>query len=269
MRLYDYLKALESRLIDLIGLWRTKKLQYFLQNIIAVFYSKRLDLLAKIFRTDKGVPHNYVKLYSQIFYKHRKQKLRILELGIGGYRDELAGGNSLRMWAKFFPNSEIIGVDIFPKKFHENKQIKTRIGSQDDYRFLSKLVKEFSSFDIIIDDASHCSTQIIKTFGILFPVLNLGGFYCIEDLHTAYWADNSEGDYLNEMSYLDPVNNSIGFVKRCLDSLYLVDSRLKPEKPAISDGLLTEIHAMRGLVILRKGKPSAEKPPQHRVSTIT
>ena len=41
--------------------------------------------------------------------------------------------------------------------------------------------------DIVLDDGSHNMKDIIVSLESLFPMLNDGGVYMIEDLHTAYW----------------------------------------------------------------------------------
>lgn len=50
------------------------------------------------------------------------------------------------------------------------------------------MISEGSTFfDIIIDDGSHVSSDIIRTFALYFPKLKSGGTYIIEDLHASYW----------------------------------------------------------------------------------
>ena len=48
-------------------------------------------------------------------------------------------------------------------------------------------------FDVIIDDASHRSVDIISTFNACFSRLAPGGLYVIEDLHTSYWESYGGG----------------------------------------------------------------------------
>lgn len=38
------------------------------------------------------------------------------------------------------------------------------------------------AFDIIVDDGGHTSKQIFNTFEIMWPHVNRGGLYFIEDL---------------------------------------------------------------------------------------
>ena len=90
-----------------------------------------------------------------------------------------AGGESLRMWKAFFPNSTIYGIDIVDKKHVEEDRIKVFQGSQDDESFLRKVIDETGGFDIIIDDGSHVNEHVIKSFNVLFPALRDSGIYVV------------------------------------------------------------------------------------------
>ena len=41
--------------------------------------------------------------------------------------------------------------------------------------------------DIVLDDGSHHMHDVKSSFDYLYPILNVGGIYIIEDLHTSYW----------------------------------------------------------------------------------
>jgi hypothetical protein len=48
--------------------------------------------------------------------------------------------------------------------------------------------KTTSNLGLVIDDGSHKSGDIIRSFLLFFPQLNPGGIFIIEDLHASYWA---------------------------------------------------------------------------------
>ena len=75
-------------------------------------FAGNLTELAKIHETDKWGSHWYAPHYERHFKDLRKKKLRILEIGVGGYADPSAGGASLRMWKYYFPKSSIYALDI-------------------------------------------------------------------------------------------------------------------------------------------------------------
>ena len=55
----------------------------------------------------------------------------------------------------------------------------------------------FEKFDIIIDDGSHASKDILKTLSFFYDKLSDDGIYIIEDLHSNY----SEIDYTKSAIY--------------------------------------------------------------------
>src|ERR1700733_5337217 len=164
-----------------------------LRSMIASIWPWALDTLAVIHGTDKWDNNFYSPYYNEHFKKIRYKNLKILEIGVGCFDNPLCGGESLRMWKNYFPNSTIYGIDICDKTSLQEKRIKIFQGSQADEVFLKKVCEEHGPFDIIIDDGSHVSCHIITSFNVLFPFLKEGGYYAIEDLHVSYnkgWADN-------------------------------------------------------------------------------
>jgi len=122
---------------------------------------------------------DYFEVYDKHFQTLRARELRILEIGV-------QYGGSVEMWAKYFPHANITGVDVDPLcKIHVGKRVSIKIGDQADPRFLS----QFTNYNIIIDDGGHTMNQQQTSFEILFPLLNPGGIYVIEDLHTSYWPE--------------------------------------------------------------------------------
>lgn len=124
--------------------------------------------------------------FSRDFYEHyehhfgpiREKKLRLLEIGI-------RTGGSLKMWAKYFSDVHVDGVDISPEcKKEYGRNIGVFIGDQSDKAFLDTL----PMYDIIIDDGSHVMEHQVKSFDTLWRShLNDGGIYVVEDLETSYW----------------------------------------------------------------------------------
>ena len=72
---------------------------------------------------DKGTAHSYIEnYYHHRFDKIRLNKLNILEIGV-------STGLSLEMWCEYFPNSNIIGVELDNINYKpSNDRIKLIIG---------------------------------------------------------------------------------------------------------------------------------------------
>lgn len=124
----------------------------------------------------------------------RNDNIKLLEIGFGGYYKVDAGGESLRTWQEYFPNADITCLEIYPKKF-ELDRVRVIQGSQDSIEDLVNLAQAYGPFDVIIDDGSHISSHIIKTFTTLFSLhLKNGGVYIVEDTSTA-WEPGMTGNF--------------------------------------------------------------------------
>ena len=192
------------------------------KKIKALYYKENLTMLAKLYKTDKTGSHYYTPHYQLHFQEFRTKPIHLLEIGIGGYENPKAGGESLRMWKRFFPKGNIYGIDIYDKKDFEEERIKIFQGSQIDKPFLNQLVLNIPALDIIIDDGSHINEHVIESFRILFPFLKNGGIYVIEDTQTSYW-QNYGGDSNN-------LNNSktlMCFFKSLIDGLNYKEGSIK------------------------------------------
>jgi hypothetical protein len=189
-------------------------LKRVLKGVLSMWPSSAsLAILAVKHGTDKFT-HGYVPRYERYFSPLRMRKMNILEIGIGGYEDPKAGGESLRMWKEYFPNSTIYGVDIYDKRQHEEERIRIFQGSQTDPQFLQAVVQQAGCIDIVIDDGSHMNEHVISSFKTLFPLLASNGIYVIEDLQTSYIPK-----YGGSSENLDHSGTSIAMLKKLIDGL--------------------------------------------------
>ena len=220
-------------------------IRYWLKSIPAFFYQSNLSKLAKLYGTDK-YEHGYTEIYSQYFKDIKHKKLRILEIGIGGGENIKYGGNSLKMWAKYFPQSDILGIDLYDKSLIDYRRIKTYQGNQTDEEFVS----QFSNVDIIIDDGGHINSDVIRSFEILFPKLNNFGFYIIEDIENSYWMESGGNE--------EDINDSktiMNYFKTLTDSINIDVIRNKNILPFRYD--IGFIHFNKNMIVIQKlWKPS-------------
>jgi Methyltransferase domain len=148
----------------------------------------------------------YLQEWDRLFSPYREQPVRLLEIGV-------QNGGSLEIWASYFSRAvKFVGCDIDQKcallKF-KDPRVSIIVGDVNTEKCRRSIIQQSSSFDIIIDDGSHKSSDVIRTFARYFPLLNDHGIYIIEDLHTSYWTD-FEGGFNNPFS-------SIAFIKRLVD----------------------------------------------------
>lgn len=226
-----------------------KKIRNFLNDLKAIGKGSNLNRLGEIYGTDKVGDHNYTECYSHHFKKFKYKKIKLFEIGVGGYKDPFAGGESLRMWKKYFPFGKIYSLDIYNKTQLQEKRIKIFKGSQVDKKLLSKITDEIKKADIIIDDGSHINNHVIETFKILFPVLKNGGIYVIEDTQTSYWKEYYGGNSEN----LNDPNTMMGFFKNLTDSMNNKEIIRKVYQQTYYDKKIISMHFYHNLIFIYKG----------------
>lgn len=163
-----------------------------------------LDEIGLLEGTDKSsLNHDYLRHYSAALIHLRDRPINVLELGV-------QGGQSLRMWRRWFTEATIIGVDMNPQcKRHEEPRAHVFIGKQDDPELLTSICDQFPP-TVIIDDASHRGGETVASLEVLFPRLAPGGVYIVEDLFVHYtdraeewrtYAPDPMPDYLARFSH--------------------------------------------------------------------
>lgn len=217
-------------------------------NVFATFVSGNLTKLAELYQTDKTNGHWYTPHYMNHFRKFKNKKIKLLEIGVGGYANPKKGGNSLRMWKNYFPFGKIYAIDIYDKSALQEKRIKIYQGSQVDEVFLKKLTDEIGLFDIIIDDGSHLNENIIESFKILFPKLKDGGVYAIEDIQTSYWED-----YGGDSKTLNNPKTAMNFLKSLTDCLNHQEIADENYEESYFDKKIVSMHFYHNLVFIHKG----------------
>ena len=222
------------------------------RSAVGFLLSRNLSRLARVYGTDKQGVHQYTQHYQHHFEPVRRKKLNILEIGIGGYKNPKRGGESLRMWKAYFPNSRIFGIDIYDKTHHDENRIKTFQGSQTDTSFLKRVVEEIGRVDIIIDDGSHQNEHVIKSFKFLFPLLADKGIYVVEDTQTSYWSNVQEVDY-GGSSDLNAPYTSMNYLKSLIDGLNHEEFTSDEYVPTYFDKHITAMHFYHNLVFIYKG----------------
>ena len=212
-----------------------------------------LKTLATVHATDKWNSHWYAPHYERHFAPWRSKAVRLLEIGIGGYEDPKAGGQSLRMWKQFFPHGTIVGLDLYDKSRHAEDRIRIFQGSQVDTTVLRKVVDECGPFDLIVDDGSHRNDHVIASFEYLFRHgLKDDGIYAVEDLQTSYW--KAFGGATR------PTFNgtSMAYFKSMCDGLNFREWHKPNYEPSYRDLHVVALHFYHNLVFVQKGQNDEE-----------
>ena len=158
-----------------------KKLLFSFKNKIDIDKeandSRSLDELFNYFGTDKGTKvinpylhesneilgHGFSKFYEKKISKFKYDIFKILEIGTWE-------GSSTAAFTVFFPNMKIYGLDKnFRFKFKSNRIVFNYCNINDPKdldRFSSKHSAE--KFKVVIDDASHILTDMIKSLKFFF-----------------------------------------------------------------------------------------------------
>lgn len=225
-----------------------RKLRNRVNDLKAFLYGGNLNKLGELYETDKIGRHFYTPHYMTHLKKFRFKKINILEIGVGGYKNPLIGGQSLRMWKKYFPFGRIFSLDIFDKSSLQENRIKIFKGSQVDKDFLEEVTKTIGEIDIIIDDGSHINEHVIETFNILFPKLKDGGVYVVEDTQTSYWED-----YGGDSKDLKNPKTMMNYFKNLTDSLNNQEFLIANYKQTYFDKKIISIHFYHNLIFIYKG----------------
>ena len=216
----------------------------------ATYFQETLTEIERMFLAHDGrLIHkwtHYLPIYEQLFARFRGTDVRFLEIGI-------SQGGSLELWRKFFGiDARIAGIDIDDAcRNRVDPPIRAFIGSQSDQAFLSEVVREFGRPNIVLDDGSHVASDQRTSFEMLFPHLEDGGLYVIEDTHTSYWGNEYQGGFRIK-------STAIEYFKERVDDMHGWYHAL-PSDAAIRDSVRS-ICFYESIIVIEK---SNKLPPRH------
>jgi demethylmacrocin O-methyltransferase len=239
---------IKNYLKKILSISNIRRLGNLVNGIQAVGSGNNLNKLGSIYGTDKVGDHFYTSHYMTHLKRFKYKKINLLEIGVGGYESPDVGGESLRMWKKYFPFGKIFSLDIHDKSSLQENRIKIFKGSQIDIEFLNHVTTVTGDLDIIIDDGSHINEHVIETFKVLFPKLKDGGVYVIEDTQTSYWEE-----YGGDSENLNNPKTMTNFFKSLTDSLNNQEFNIKNYEQTYYDKKIISIHFYHNLIFIYKG----------------
>ena len=148
--------------------------------------------------------------YERLFNPLRDKAISLFEIGI-------QNGGSLEVWSKYFPRAKVfVGCDIdkqCSKLTYQDPRINLVVGDANQQKIQKEVIQKGGPFDIVIDDGSHRSGDIIKSFVNYFPHLADSGVYVIEDLHCSYWEDFEGGLFApySSMTFLKQLTDLVNY----------------------------------------------------------
>ncbi|MFZ4775462.1 MAG: class I SAM-dependent methyltransferase [Terrimicrobiaceae bacterium] len=204
---------------------------------------------------------SYLTEYQRLFRDLKDRPLSLLEIGI-------QNGGSLEIWAKYFGSAErLIGCDINEKcrkLTFEDQRIAVIVGDANTDPIQRQIEEKCASFDIIIDDGSHKSGDIVKSFARYFPLLKPGGLFLAEDLHCSYWKEFEGGlfDPLSSISFFKDLSDIINHEHWGIAEprTALLDSYAKRYNTGFNETDLAQILSVEFLNSICVVKKSADGP---------
>lgn len=153
---------------------------------------------------------HYLPVYQRLLGKFSDSRVNMFEIGV-------QHGGSYQLWSNFFGEDLLCwtGLDIEPNCLKLNDRLdsfkaKVFSGSQTDHELLQRVSEERGPFDIIIDDGSHKTDHVKKSFEVLCKYVKPGGVYIVEDVHASYWEGfRGSGEHVSVVSYFQKLLHSL------------------------------------------------------------
>ena len=186
-------------------------------------------------------PH-YEGLYKRSLDKRKDEVRGVMELGV-------AEGKSLLTWLDWFPHAQVVGVDNRPARGVSPARCRILQADQCD-----PSLAQLGNFDLIIDDAGHDPIKQRRSLELLWPCVNPGGFYVVEDVETSYWGIASWNEDKLGGCRREGYEHAYGvivFLKELMDGLTAAYANQRPERFKQLSGLMA-IHWHPNIVFLEK-----------------
>jgi len=202
----------------------------------------------------------YFDEYERLLAPYRSRPVRILEIGV-------QNGGVLELWSRYFAEAKrIVGCDVNPdcgKLAYDDPRIALVVGDANLDETQQRIVSICDTFDVIIDDGSHRSSDIVRSFARWFPRLADGGLYIVEDLHCSYWKAFEGGlhDELSSIAFLKTLGDVISHEHWGLPRTRVDELRPFAERygVAFDEHMLEHVHSVElvnSMAFLRKAAPA-------------
>ena len=204
-------------------------------------------------------PLHYYKKYDDFLNHNDIVPKTILE--IGTYE-----GKSTKVLSAFFDDAQILSLDLVirPIDFSSHKNVTYLTADQRDPTQMVSLIKNHfpQGVDLVIEDASHIGYFSKLTFDAVFPLVNSGGAYFVEDWGTGYWDDWVDGSRYQEFSSEYDQNipkrivshdfGMVGFIKSLVDLTHESSKRDTSTDKQVFSSRVRTLEVSEGVCMLVK-----------------
>ena len=203
------------------------------------------DIAYRLGTDKKHTRHDYVSVYEPLFdHLKNKRGVKLLEIGVSMCR-------SHNMWAEWFTDAEIYGIDIeFNPVYKKHPNIFIDIVDQSSGNaMIAYINKGNGPWDVIIDDGSHKSADQVLSHFLLWPHVKPGGYYIVEDIQYAYWEKGP-----NLIDHMDELRDIICHVPKVKGTKPYSGFKWRSERENLDyyQKTIESVTYRTGLVILKK-----------------
>ncbi len=195
---------------------------------------------------------SYLTYYDQLFAGLKDAPIKLLEIGV-------QNGGSLETWARYFEKAALIlGCDVDEKcrnLRYEDPRIGVMVGDANSQAIFGAL-QQSAPFDVIIDDGSHQSEDILISFLNYFPLVQPGGIYVVEDTHAIYQRSSTRiHNKLTALGFFKDLTDVVNFQfwQRDLSIEALLGPYLKVPVPHfLNEGWVDAVEFRNSVITIRK-----------------
>lgn len=189
-KVFDFVNCY-SRFYKITTISKSKSQKVFKDYSSSEFDEISLTELMNKYGSDKGAYHGYTDIYEKILNKKKTKIESVLEIGIGTNNPELLSsmgekgrpGASLRAWRDYFPNAEVLGLDIDRNiQFSEKSIVTDYVNQLKPSTFNQITGKLLKPVDLVIIDGLHTPRADFNSLIKLLPFTVYNGDFFIEDV---------------------------------------------------------------------------------------
>jgi len=200
---------------------------------------------------------SYLRTYERLFAPMRDARINIVEIGV-------QNGGSLEVLSEYFRNAAcIMGCDINPlcaNLRYDDARISVIVGNANSQEVFTNVAAKAQPIDLLIDDGSHISSEVVAAFVNYFPLVTPGGLYVVEDSHALYW-ENWGGGVLRGSSaqqlfklLTDVVNYEHWSGDLSVNMLLSSFFRKDALPTFIAEGWVDSLEFLNSMIVIRKAR---------------